>query len=66
MDFNDIPDNISSDIDDLFPDINSDDDDDDEFEGFKVDLDAIEDINYESDEDDDDDIASLFDSMFED
>ena len=68
----DIPDDISSDIDNLFPEIEEDDDDDDEedddddeFEGFKVDLDSIEDINSDSD-DDDDDIASLFDSMFDD
>lgn len=35
--------------------------DDDEFEGFQIDLDSIEDDN-----DDDDDITSLFDSLFDD
>lgn len=89
MNFDDISDSISSDIDNLLPEMVEEDydvdievedeedeeidvieedeiDDDDEFEGFKVDLDAIEDINSASDDYDDDDIASLFDSMFED
>ncbi len=70
MKFDAVPDDISSDIDNLFPEIAENDedddiDDDDEFEGFKIDLDSIEDINSDSD-DDDDDIASLFDSMFDD
>ena len=59
--FDDIPDSISSDIDDLLPDLS---DDEDDFEGFKVDLDSIEEIN--GDNDDEDDITSLFDSMFDD
>ncbi len=63
IEFNDIPVSISSDIDDLLPELG--DDDSDEFEGFKIDLDSIEDINTSQDEEDDDDIASLFDSMFD-
>lgn len=62
--FDDIPDSISSDIDDLLPKLPGDDNDDDEFEGFKIDLDSIEDINSDND-DDEDDITSLFDSMFD-
>lgn len=70
--FDNISDSISSDIDDLLPEASEtiveadfdDDDDDDEFEGFKIDLDSIEDIN--SDADDEDDFVSLFDSMFDD
>ncbi len=61
--FDDIPDSISSDIDDLLPVINE---EEDEFEGFKIDLDSIEDINPDNSDDDDDDITSLFDSMFDD
>lgn len=62
--FDDISGSISSDIDDLLPDVSV---DDEEFDGFKVDLDSIEDIDYSAKtDDDDDDIASLFDSMFED
>ena len=37
--------------------------DEEEFEGFKVDLDEIADAE-EDDDDDDDDISSLFDSLF--
>lgn len=70
--FDNISDSISSDIDDLLPEASEaiveadfdDDDDDDEFEGFKIDLDSIENIN--SDADDEDDFVSLFDSMFDD
>lgn len=40
------------------------DDDDDMFEGFKIDLDSIGD--EDNDKEDDDDITSLFDSMFDD
>ncbi|MBQ3004799.1 MAG: DivIVA domain-containing protein [Clostridia bacterium] len=60
--FDDVSDSISSDIDDLLPVI---DDEDDDFDGFKIDLDSIEDINPDN-SDDDDDITSLFDSMFDD
>lgn len=60
--FEDIPESISSDIDDLLPEMA--DDDDDDFEGFKIDLDSIEDINTNQD-DEEDDITSLFDSMFD-
>ena len=42
------------------------DDEDDDFDGFKVDLDSIEDINSDNTEEEDDDITSLFDSMFDD
>lgn len=62
--FDDISGSIPSDIDDLLPEISIDDEED--FDGFKVDLDSIEDINYSGNTDDDDDIASLFDSMFDD
>lgn len=62
--FEEIPDSISSDIDDLLPELSG--DEDDEFEGFKIDLDSIEDINSDNDEEDEDDITSLFDSMFDD
>ncbi len=66
MNFDNISENISSDIDDLLPEIPVDDEeDDDNFNGFKVDLDSIEEIDNSSD-DDEDDIASLFDSMFDD
>ncbi len=61
--FDDYSDSISSDIDDLLPEIEE---EEDSFEGFKVDLDSIEDINSNNSDDDDDDIASLFDSMFDD
>ena len=43
-----------------------DDDEDDEFEGFKIDLDTIGEDDDDEDEDDEDDITSLFDSMFDD
>ena len=70
--FDDISGSISSDIDDLLPEVSEVideaddliDDDDDDFEGFKIDLDSIEDIN--SDDDDEEDFVSLFDSMFDD
>ena len=61
-----LSDSISSDIDDLLPELSIDNEEEDDFEGFKVDLDAIEDIDYNAKSDDDDDISSLFDSMFED
>lgn len=65
--FDNISDSISSDIDDLLPEISFDaKDEEEDFDGFKVDLDTIEDINYSGSSEDDDDIASLFDSMFED
>lgn len=70
---------IPSSLDDLIPqfpvtaeeetveEVAEEDDDDDEFEGFKVDLDSIEGMDNSSDSaDDDDDIASLFDTMFDD
>ncbi len=69
MNFDGISESISSDIDDLLPEIPDDEEDyeDDDFNGFKVDLDAIDEIDNSSDNDnDDDDIASLFDSMFDD
>lgn len=71
--FDGITDSISSDIDNLLPEFTFEDnekideaDDDDDFDGFKVDLDTIEDIDFSDDSDEDEDIASLFDSMFED
>lgn len=39
--------------------------DDDDFEGFKIDLDSLEDINSTSGDDEDEDITSLFDSLFD-
>ena len=64
--FDDFSGSISSDIDDLLPEIPFEDDEED-FDSFKVDLDTIEDMDFSvKSEDDDDDIASLFDSMFED
>lgn len=64
IEFEEIPDSVSSDIDDLLPELS--DDDSDNFEGFKIDLDSIEDINSDNEADDEDDITSLFDSMFDD
>ncbi len=68
--FENIPESISSDIDNLLPEvtdeIEEEKDDDDEFEGFKIDLDSIEDINSDIIDDEEDDITSLFDSMFDD
>ena len=52
--------NIAADIDDVLPEATE---DEEEFEGFKVDLDEIADAE-EDDDDDDDDISSLFDSLF--
>ena len=58
--------NIAADIDDVLPEATEDEvaaeaaEDEEEFEGFKVDLDEIAD----AEEDDDDDISSLFDSLF--
>ena len=67
-------DEIPSSLDDLIPsvvpaaqeEISAEDDEEDEFEGFKVDLDSIEGMGNSDDDDDDDDFTSLFDSMFED
>ncbi len=62
LNFEEIPDSISSNIDDLLPELS-----DDEFDGLKIDLDSIEEMNSDNNEDDDeDDITSLFDSMFDD
>ncbi len=66
-------DEIPASLDDLIPsvlpaeekEVSAEPDEDDEFEGFKVDLDSIEGMGN-SDDDDDDDFTSLFDSMFED
>lgn len=61
--------NIAADIDDVLPEATEDEvaaeaaEDEEEFEGFKVDLDEIADAE-EDDDDDDDDISSLFDSLF--
>lgn len=61
--------NIAADIDDVLPEATEDGvaaeaaEDEEEFEGFKVDLDEIADAE-EDDDDDDDDISSLFDSLF--
>lgn len=65
---------IPSSLDDLIPSIpvavyeaEEQQEEEDEFDGFKVDLDAIDGMGSQVDlDDDDDDITSLFDSMFED
>ncbi len=71
MDFVDIPDSIPASLDDLVPSEpvfdmedeaeEKEEDDDEEFEGFQINLDAITDEN-----DDDEDITSLFNSLFDD
>ena len=59
-------DEIPASLDDLIPSVvPAEAEEDDEFDGFKVDLDSIEGMGN-SDDDDDDDFTSLFDSMFDD
>lgn len=61
---------IPSSLDDLIPEIESveteAEEEEEEFEGFKVDLDSIEGMGALDEIEDDDDITSLFDSMFDD
>lgn len=66
-------DSIASSIDDLIPSIPVEEekevkDEEEFFGGFEIDLDAIDDIDFgeEDNSDNDDDIASLFDTMFDD
>ena len=66
-------DSIASSIDDLVPSIPVEEekevkDEEEFFGGFEIDLDAIDDIDFgeEDNSDNDDDIASLFDTMFDD
>lgn len=62
------PDAIPASLDDLIPapvaeeSAGDEQEEEDEFEGFKIDLDSIDGMNND---DDDDDIASLFDSLFD-
>lgn len=66
-------DSIASSIDDLIPSIPVEEekevkDEEEFFGGFEIDLDAIDDIDFDEEDnsDNDDDIASLFDTMFDD